>query len=246
MIDVNQKIADCQVMAEANDVIVHCIALDHMVSQCAANLKVLELGAGSGGWTRVIHSMEIQNIDWLLLEDFRWADAAYDTGNFVWPTNKEELITFVNDNAGLDINIECVVDDTVNNAIQQDLFLNYKNNISAMRIDCDISVDAATYFIDNVLNENGIIIIDDCKINCGLQRILLGTSLVTHDKLHPIWFGEKEAMYCKNYELSRELQNVIYNKITEQQYNGLYVRREYAVVEGKQWNNICTTKFPVS
>lgn len=243
MIDVYRKINECQVMAEANDIIVHSLMFEYMHND--TNLNVLELGAGSGGWTRIMHSLGIHNVNWILLEDFRWADVDYDTGDFVWPTNRDELILFI-EHVYPNIVIDTVIDNTVDAAIENNLLDKYKNNVSVMRIDCDISVDAANYLINEILDDNGIVIIDDCRINCGLQRILLGTNLVTHGKLHPIWFGEKEAMYSKNYELSRELQNFVYDKITNKKYNDLYVRREYAIVEGKQWNNICTTKFPVS
>jgi phospholipid N-methyltransferase len=239
----DKLLKECQVMAESTDVIVESLVLSDLSNDKA--IRVLELGAGSGGWPRIMNKLGAKNIDWVLLEDFSWIKTGYASSQYYWPYDKEDFINFMNQ-LNPSVYIEELIDKNVDNAIYSHRLEQYENTISAVRIDCDITDKEAVYIIENCLTDNGIIIIDDCKINCGITRIELLLSLIKSKHAFPVWFGSKEAMICKSKEFAFCLQNLIADQIDKKyKDSNIFYNKEYKIIKGDDWNFITTNNFKV-
>lgn len=235
----------CQVMAESTDVIVASIVLQEFIRLANSSIKALELGAGSGGWPRIINKLGATNIDWILLEDFSWVKQGYFSIDYYWPYNKEDLLRF-NHELDASLHVEEVIDKQVDYSINSGRLEKYEKSISAVRIDCDISFKEALYIIENSLVDNGVIIIDDCRINCGLNRIVLMLSLIENKHAYPVWFGSKESMICKSKEYADYLQNIIAKKIDEDYADSnISYNLEYKNIYNQELNYITTANFKI-
>jgi hypothetical protein len=236
---------DCQVMAESTDMIVESIVLSELTSVSKSAIRVLELGAGSGGWPRIMHNLGARNIDWVLLEDFSWVKKGYATSQYYWPYNKEDFLNFMHQ-LEPSIYVEELIDKNLDYAINSGRFKRYKNKLSAVRVDFDITLEEAVYLIENCLVDNGIIIIDDCRINCGMARIMLFVTLIQNKHAFPVWFGSKEAMICKSAEQAMHLQNVITRQIDKKYKDSkIFYNNEYKNINGDDWNFITTNNFKI-
>jgi hypothetical protein len=144
------------------------------------------------------------------------------------------------------IYVEELIDKNVDYAINSGRLKKYKNKLSAVRVDCDITLDEAVYIIENCLKDDGVIIIDDCRINCGMARIMLFVTLIQNKHAFPVWFGSKEAMICKSHEQAIYLQNLIAEQIDEKyKDSNISYNKEYKNINGDDWNFITTTNFKV-
>lgn len=241
--NIEQTIKQCQVMAEPIDMIIESIILDHVTKQNSVNVNVMEIGSGSGGWPRILDKLGVKTVDWILLEDFSWVKNGYSASQYYWPYNKEDFVNFMTDTAS-SVFIKEMIDTDLSTAIQSDRLSVYSNNVNAMRIDCDISIEDTIYLIDNCLTENGIIILDDCRINCGITRILLMMKILGKKAAYPVWMGSKESALCKSYEYSLELQKQITETIDTQYTNSnISYNKEY--IHTEDWQLVTTNNFKV-
>lgn len=239
----DKLLKECQVMAESTDVIVESLVLSDLSKD--KTIRTLELGAGSGGWPRIMTKLGATNIDWILLEDFSWVNTGYATSQYYWPYDKEDFLNFMHQLAP-GIYIEELIDRTVAQTIDSGRFVQYENSVAAVRIDCDITIDEAIYLIENCLTDTGVVIIDDCRINCGLARIMLFITLIQTGYLFPVWFGSKEAMLCKNKTHAEYLQNLIAKKIDDDYADSnISYNKEYKIINNTEWNFITTNNFKV-
>ena len=234
-------------MAELNDMIVQSIIL-HELSR-DKNIKILELGAGSGGWTRVQTELNVKNCEWILVENFNWIDSNFSSENYDWPINKIQLKSFIEKQYS-DVKISDIYDNDISMLIKSDSFNEkYKNNISVMRIDCVINFNDVVQLIEKNLTDDAVIIIDDTRVNCGLERIMLVINLIEKGYAYPLCFSQKETIICKTKDKSDYLQNhletIIETNYKTQPFNGLYYNKEYKEFNGKVWEYMTTSNFEI-
>jgi len=221
--NIEEAMKKCQVMSKPNDSIVQSMILNHWTGGEKNPKLVMELGSGSGGWSRFMHFLGATNIDYILLEDFSWAKSGYADSRFYWPYDKEDFLNFMNRTDDR-IFIENLIDKTVNNAVKDGDLDAYKNNVLAVRVDCDIDYNDLVFIVDNCLEPEGFVIIDDCKVNCGLKRILSAIDLLQDKKCYPVFAGDKEMMLCKSRERAYSTQDSVIEKI--ENYNNIYSNLE--------------------
>lgn len=241
-------ITKCHVMAEINDMIVQSFVIEHMST--ISPMKALELGSGAGGWSKIQHEMGQKTVQWTLVENFHWTGSSYNNETeSSWPTNKQQLKDYIISDYP-NINIERVYDiDCLDLADSSDFNDAYTNNIGIMRIDCSVEIETVIKFIENNLTDTGVIVIDDCRMNCGFERIWLALKLIERGFALPVCFGQKETILCKSREFSTELQNVIVEQIDSRQATdsnyGLYYNKEYKVFDGMEWKFITCANFKI-
>ena len=242
-------ITKCNVMAEMNDMIVQSFVIDYMST--VSPMKALELGSGrAGGWSKIQHELGNQTVQWTLVENFHWTGSSYNNETeSSWPMNKQQLKDSII-NEYPNINIERVYDiDCLDLTDLSDFNDAYTNNIGIMRIDCGVEIETVIKFIINNLTDTGVIVIDDCRMNCGFERIWLALKLIERGFALPVCFGQKETILCKSREYSTELQNLIVEQIdshhaADPNY-GLYYNKEYKVFDGMEWKFITSMNFKI-
>lgn len=232
-----------QVMSETPDIIVSSLLL-----QSINPSGVIELGAGSGGWPKTMNKLGgIDNCHWILFENFSWIENNFDDDNYYWPKNNADFYSFIEKTSpGLKVTLlESDVNAVKNtNILAQILDSNPQCSFDALRLDCPIDWDIMEYYI-SMLSENALVFIDDHRANCGMQRIIIGIDMVRKGLLYPVWFGEKEAVYCKNLTLANSLKSII-NDVIPTHYNNIFPTRQlHYTMPGETWEFVATTAFKV-
>ena len=236
----DEEMERAQVMSLPVDMAVE-IKLLESVTQNRPKLKGLELGAGAAGWPKVLHSSGITNVQWHLVENFEWTGNDYEDNT--WPTNRQELFENINKFDDT-VDVGGVYDMNVADLVAQDVLVQKGHVFDLMRIDCDIRLEEFEYFVRECLTTDALVFIDDSKTNCGLFRVMLGAMMISKGLLFPVWFGEKEALYCVNYERSRELGKLIKKRVTEE-LPRLHANMESKIIFEKRWFYATTTMFEI-
>ena len=240
-------IDECKVMAEMNDMLVQSMIIRDITQSKPTRSRILELGSGGGGWTKIIHKLSEEfgnpplDVGWTLVENFMWMEDNYQGD---WPTTKEELGEAVKDMIPHAI-LENIYDHSVTQLIADKEFNNwYNNNISFMRIDCSATYQEIEHLIKHNLDDDAMIIIDDTRMNCGIERIYLLFELLRNNLGYPVWFGEKESMLCKNPDKAKFYSNWLAEALKEKNYN-IYWNQEYKVFFGIDCYFTTTTPFNI-
>jgi hypothetical protein len=169
-----------QPMAELSDIIFEGFLLSNFKRNTSS---AIEIGSGSAGWPLTMYDLGFNSPSWDLVENFSWAS---DNIKGKWPTSPSELEVYIrNSNPNFKLNeIHAWVPNT---SAQYDL----------CRIDCYVDPSWAEEFVSNCLTDDAWLFIDDCKMNCGFERIMLANRLVDEGIVHPLWLGGKECLYTK-------------------------------------------------
>ena len=233
-------LAKTQVMSIYADLHVAAALLN---SQFTSPFRAIEFGAGAGGWPKAMHELGVNNVDWSLVENFDWMNDNYQSDTSPWPRNKDELLKNC-DEFDPSLEVSHVYDVDVSKLINSDILVTTNQKFDLLRIDCDISKQEFEYIITNCLNTNAVVFIDDARTNCGLYRIMLGAMAVIDDLLYPVWYGEKESMFCTNYDRSRILGDAIAEFVDNDPSN-IHANKEYKLMFGKDWYFTTTTNYSV-
>ncbi len=232
-----------QVMSETSDIIVSSLLLQSIKPRA-----IIELGAGSGGWPKTMYTIGgIKNCQWILFEDFSWIKNNFQDAQYYWPKDEDDFYQFVEKTApGLKtMLLNCDVNSVKETNVLSDILQSNTNlQFDALRLDCPIRWDIMEYFI-NILSDNALFFIDDHRANCGMERIIIGVDMVRKGLLFPVWFGEKEAVYCKNLNRANELKQIITN-IIPSVYNNIFPNRQlHYTTSDETWEFVATTSFKV-
>lgn len=172
---------------------------------------VLELGSASGGWPIYMESLGVSSCRWVLVENFSYSngdDKTMGQDKFYYnPVNKQDLISHIN-KLSPNTSVENVIGMDIQKAIETEEFARYHSNVDVLRIDCAISESQCDYFVDNLLHEKSIVIIDDCRMNyAGINKLLLSLKMMSKYNFNPVVFGYKENVYCKDKNVADKLKN---------------------------------------
>jgi hypothetical protein len=149
------------------------------------NNNILEIGAGNGGWMLTLYDIGLTQPNWYLVEDFSWANQTSNEKK--WSSNKDALINQVRSH---DPNIKLI-----------EIFDKFKKTdliYDVIRIDCLLDPDQIEEFILLNTHISSWIFIDDCKINCGFERLALAFRLMFKGIIFPVWIGLKECIFSRN------------------------------------------------
>ena len=263
-----QLIDECKVMALMNDMLVQSMIIRDITQSKPSRhntkyirrvaeakptrRRILELGSGAGGWTKIMHKLSEEygnpplDVGWILVENFMWMNESWTETKqgSNWPTTKEELREDVKDMIPHAI-LENIYDHSVSQLISDKEFNNcYNNNISFMRIDVSATFQEIEHFIHHNLDDDAMIIIDDTRMNCGVERIYLLFELLRNNLGYPVWLGEKESMLCKNPDKAKFYSNWLAEALKEKNYN-IYWNQELKVFFGIDCYFTTTTPFNV-
>jgi hypothetical protein len=232
-----------KVMSETPDIIVSSLLLQSINPRGA-----IELGAGSGGWPKTLYKIGgIDDCHWILFENFNWIENNFNDENYYWPTDEADFYRFLEQTApGLKTTLISHDVNTVKNTniLSQTLNLHPNLAFDLLRLDCPIDWDIMEYCI-SVLSDDALVFIDDHRANCGMQRIIIGVDMVRKGLLFPVWFGEKEAVYCKNLNRANELKRIITDIIPKYYDNIFPTRQLHYTMPGETWEFVATTSFKV-
>lgn len=232
-----------QVMSETPDLIVSSLLLQTILPSAA-----IELGAGSGGWPKSMYtSGGIDQCQWLLFEDFSWIKNNFQDDNYYWPANSNDFYDFIELTApGLKTTLAtCNVNSIKETTILSQFLETHKGlTFDVLRLDCPIDWDIMEYYI-GMLSKTALVFIDDHRANCGMQRIILGVDMVRKGLLFPVWFGEKEAVYCKCKAVADQLKTMLTEIIPDNYSNIFPIRQLHYTEPGETWEFVATTSFKV-
>lgn len=175
---------------------------------------VLELGAASGGWPIYMESLGVSNCKWVLVENFSYSKGhSKDMGQdefYYSPKNKQDLISYMNA-LSPNTQVEDVIGMDIRKAIDTNEFVKYHGKVDVLRIDCLITEAQLDYFVNNLLNETSVVIIDDCRMNySGIKKLLLSLKMMNKYNFNPVAFGYKENVYCKDNNITDKLKDTIH------------------------------------
>lgn len=230
MNQLDDLLAKAQPMVEWNDLVIEA----YIFSQCAnqKDSRILELGAGNGGWCKALAGFGLVEPAWTLVEDFRWAQANTKQG---WATTPEDLRASIESFCS-QIRINDIYTDD-SEVLQSDTLYDI------IRID----YDAEQSFIEQLIKEHttprSLIFVDDTKMNCGFYRIALVSELMKDRLIHPVWMGEKECVFSIDPLMGVELARGISE--TARPYQKIYSHIENITVSGRKYTYTVTTDFEI-
>lgn len=183
------------------------------------NTNLLEFGTGSGGWPHVNTLIGANFHNCYLIDNFSWVketlakDVSSEAVN-KWFRDPDELQAYLQEQMATNVNI--IKLDTIKDNIVSQLSTVIHKKVGILRIDCHLYDSTLLEIIEKFLDPlNGVIFIDDVKLNGGFDRIQKLFHLLREEGWNTLWFGEKECAIVKNKGLQQEL----FEKLSEQIFN---------------------------
>lgn len=194
------------------------------------NGNAMEIGTGNASWPMSLSMCGVNNYEWVLVEDFSWT-LDHLPRSRDWATNFEHLQERLNH--------ECpkLKVSKISDIWQHD------DVFDLIRIDCKVNHDEMMSFVKNHVSDNGWILIDDCKMNCGFERIQLAWKLMNADIIYPVWMGTKECLFSKNPNDGDWAISKFDTFQTD--FDLIYTRRERNCINGVDRNYVVTSQFQV-
>lgn len=226
-----ESIAFSNIMSSPQDAII-----EREIIKAFRCKTILELGAGTGAWCAWINS-QIDNLTYYITEDFSYVTKKNlqkyirESNDIKWPSNPTELNT-------------CIEVLTENNSINYTLFTedfyDIKHQIPHLidyaRIDCDTKNmrDTIKYLIEHG-SENLIIVLDDCRPNTAIGRLLTLSEFIHSGELRTIWSGFDRMAFCRTSYNSKPVIEKIKNGNILSTYVNSYIWDSYKIAREPQW-----------
>lgn len=215
-------------MIEVQDFIVESFLLCHMRNN--EDTKVLEIGSGNAGWVKALHDMGYKNPEWYLVENFSWAkDKDFERD---WATDAAELESQILEHDSK-INIKSITSELPENDVVYDV----------IRIDCEMDPDKIEEFIENHTHYASWVMIDDCRMDCGFERLALAFRLMYAGFLSPVWIGEKECIFSRNKNDGEAAVKLL--SYLPEQHIDMYHREESYHITDRVMVYAVTTKYEI-
>jgi hypothetical protein len=215
-------------MVEMQDFFVENYLLCHMRNN--EDTKVIELGAGNAGWPLALHDLGYKNPEWYLVEDFSWARSAKTKSDWAKTADELEVQILEHDpNFKLKSITPTIPDnDTVYDVI---------------RVDCMMDQEKLIEFIQKHTHYGSWVIIDDCKMDCGFERLALAFRLILSGLITPVWIGEKESIFSCNKNDGVDAIELL--KSIPKYHTDLYHRQESYQIDTRTMVYAVTTTFEI-
>lgn len=197
---------------------------------------ILELGGGSGAWCAWINN-QINNLTYYITENFsyvtnkRLQKFIRESDDIKWPSNATEF------NKSIEILTE---NNLINYTLFTEDFYDIKhripNSIDYARIDCDTKNirDVIKYLIEHG-SENLIIVLDDCRPNAAINRLLTLSEFIHSGELRTIWSGFERMAFCRTSYNSKPIIENIKNGNILSTYVDSYIWDDYKIAREPQW-----------
>lgn len=170
------------------------IYFEYQVLKYHSPQKIIEIGAGAGGWALTIHELlENDTLQFYLIEDFSGPGGMTD---YYFPKNISELVNHIKNK---------------NPKINFTLDKKYKKTkkYDVLRYDAWGYTSQELEFIINNLRERSLIIFDDFTFNTDPDQMFYVLSLAQKKLIFPIYSSNKISCWSNSKEYSLELINYL-------------------------------------
>lgn len=176
-----------QPMVEIEDVLIESYLLNTLKQGNAQS--AIEFGAGNAGWPLMMNLMGFTSPQWHLVEDFSLAMQTQSQKiRPDWATNPDELTQHIAKNSS-EFKLNRIIPSLPNDD---------REKYDICRIDFRLDPEWVEKFVSEQMSDDAWLFIDDTKMNCGFERIMLAFRLMNAGLVYPIWIGEKECVFSKN------------------------------------------------
>jgi hypothetical protein len=117
------------------------------------------------------------------------------------------------------------------------------DTFDVIRVDFDIDQNVLRDLVEHQLDSDGLLFMDDTKMNCGFYRIALVFDLILSGKIYPVWLGEKECVFSPTPRYTLRLSSGIHQVVSA--HDGVYAHKEIMTVSGQEYIYTVTTDFEI-